>query len=397
MMITSLVLSGVVLLIAWMWLQLAKREVSLPIWSALEIPELAEEASPFVSIVVPVHGDGPSLDRCVQSLLRQDYPGYEVIIVAVHAGAGMGERLRAMQASAEVPVRVIQGEGSSLERQHQVAAQQGLQHARGEWLLVTTADTYHAPTLLSRAMAYARLQGLGMLSLAPRYECRTFWEHVWHPVALHYLDLVMPMARVGEARVRGVWSCEAFVLVSREAYAKAESAEAASSEGYFQGGLMRRVKALGYRVAFVKAADLIQARPYRTLRELWTGWGQRLYILLGARPLRVAIHGLVIWLWTVLPFAALVPAFSFGFWGLDAVQGWWDVVLAVSAILAVVTVLQAQSVLRRVQRQNHFYTATLALAGFCLGAATLWSLAPGMGGKGGAAAKELGAQKRGDT
>jgi hypothetical protein len=73
----------------------------------------------------------------------------------------------------------------------------------------------------------------------------------------------------------------------------------------------------------------------------------------------------------VLPFVALIPAFSFGFWGLDTVHGWWDVALAISAILAVVTILQAESVVRRVHRQSHFYTATLPLGGVCLVAAAV--------------------------
>jgi hypothetical protein len=129
---------------------------------------------------------------------------------------------------------------------------------------------------------------------------------------------------------------------------------------------MHRVKSLGYRVEFRKAMDLLQTRAQRHLRELWTFWCQNLYILLGASPLQVAAHAVAVMLWAVLPFAALIPAFSFGFWGLDTMSGWWDVVFAVCAILAVVTIMQAESVVRRVHRQNHFYTATLPLAGLCL-------------------------------
>jgi hypothetical protein len=164
------------------------------------------------------------------------------------------------------------------------------------------------------------------------------------------------------------------MLVSQEAYGKVGSHAAVASEANPEGALLRRVKALGYRVEVVKAMDLMQVRSYRTFRELWGGWGQDLCRLIGVRPLRVAIHAVALWIWAVFPFAALVPAFSFGFWGLDAVRGWWDVVLAISAILAVVTILQSHSVLRRVQRQNHFYTATLPLGGLCLGAAAIWRL-----------------------
>jgi hypothetical protein len=99
---------------------------------------------------------------------------------------------------------------------------------------------------------------------------------------------------------------------------------------------------------------------------VWDGWSQSLYALVGARPLQVAAHAMGVVVWAVLPFAALIPAFSFGFWGLDMVHGWWDIVFAVCAILAVVTILEAESVVRRVHRQNHFYTATLPLGGLCL-------------------------------
>jgi hypothetical protein len=39
-----------------------------------------------------------------------------------------------------------------------------------------------------------------------------------------------------------------------------------------------------------------------------------------------------------------------------------------------VTILQAESVVRRVHRQNHFYTATLPLGGLCLAAAAMAGL-----------------------
>ena len=242
---------------------------------------------------------------------------------------------------------------------------------RGDWLLFTTADTYHAPDLLSRAMAYARLQGLGILSLAPRHECRSFWEHVWQPIAFQYLAFIRPLEQVGEAAAHGVWASEAFLMVSREAYVKAGGHAAVASELHEGGPLMRRVKSLGYRIEFVGAMDLLQTRTYRHFRELWDGWSQSLCVLLGTRPLQVVAHAVGILAWAVLPFAALLPAFSFGFWGLDMVHGWWDVIFAVSAILAVVTILQAESVVRRVHRQNHFYTGTLPLGGLCLAAAVV--------------------------
>jgi chlorobactene glucosyltransferase len=372
---TSLILSGVLLGVAWLWLRFAKREVSLPTWSTLEIPELAEDEAPFVSIVVAAGNRAHDLERCVRSLSRQDYSRFEVIVVGASSGHATWEHLLETQATADGGLRVLRDElppTGGLNKP--VALQQGMAAARGDWLLFTTAETYHAPNLLGRAMAYARVQGLCMLSLAPRYECRSFWEHVWQPIAFQYLAFIRPLERVGKAGTGGVWASETFLMVSREAYVKAGGHAAVDSELHAGGPLMRRVKSLGYRVEFVRAMDLLQTRTYRHLRELWRGWSQSLGVLLGTRPLWITAHALGMVAWTVLPFAALIPAFSFGFWGLDMVSGWWDIVFAVSAILAVVTILQAESVVRRVHRQNHFYTATLPLGGLCLAAAAVSGL-----------------------
>jgi GT2 family glycosyltransferase len=371
-MATSLILSTGLVVIAWLWLRFAKREVSLPIWSTLGIPELAEEASPFVSIVVAAGDRTHDLERCVQSLLRQHYARFEVIVVYASSSSEIRERLLEMEATTEGTLRVLQARHSSAGRLNRPAAlQQGMDAARGDWLLFTTAETYHAPGLLSRAVAYARVQGLGMLSLAPRHECRSFWEHVWQPIAFQYVAFLRPLERVGVTAARGVWASEAFLMVSREAYVQAGGHAAVTSELHEESHLMRRVKSLGYRVEFVRAMDLLHTRTYRHFRDLWDGWSQSLYVLFGGRPLQVVAHAVGILAWAVLPFAALIPAFSFGFWGLDMVHGWWDIAFAVSAILAVVTILQAESVVRRVHRQSHFYTATLPLGGLCLAAAAM--------------------------
>jgi chlorobactene glucosyltransferase len=369
-MAISLILSAGLVTIAWLWLRFAKREVSLPLWSTLELPDLAADASPLVSIVVAAGQRARDLERCVQSLLRQDYPRFEVIVVETSAGDETRKRLLQLAATTEGSLRVVRGEPAPAGWLNRPAAlQQGTGVARGEWLLFTTPETYHTPGLLSRAMAYARLQGLGVLSLAPRHECRSFWEHVWQPTAFQYLAFLRPPERVSVATGRGVWASEAFLLASREAYTRAGGHAAVAFERHEGGHLMGRVKSLGCRVEFVRAMDLLLTRTHRRFRELWEGWSQSLYVLLGGRPLRVAAHAVGILTWAVLPFVALIPAFSFGFWGLDAIHGWWDVALAVSAILAAVTILQAESVVRRVHRQSHFYTATLPLGGLCLAAA----------------------------
>src|SRR6266550_3679217 len=109
---TYLNISAGILVIALLLLLFAKREVSLPIWSTLEIPELTADASPFVSIVVAAGDRAHDLERCVQSLLRQGYSRFEVIVVDASSSDETRKRLLKMAATTEGILRVLRGEPS---------------------------------------------------------------------------------------------------------------------------------------------------------------------------------------------------------------------------------------------------------------------------------------------
>jgi cellulose synthase/poly-beta-1,6-N-acetylglucosamine synthase-like glycosyltransferase len=137
-MVTSLILSAGLVVIAWLWLRFAKREVSLPIWSTLEIPELTADASPFVSVVVAAGNRAHDLERCVQSLLRQDYSRFDVIVVDASSSDETRKRLLKIEATTEGILRVLRGEPSPTGWLNRSAAlHQGLGAARGDWLQPT--------------------------------------------------------------------------------------------------------------------------------------------------------------------------------------------------------------------------------------------------------------------
>src|ERR671924_298343 len=134
MMTATLILSSMLLVIAWLWLRFAKHEVSLPIWSTIEIPELAADESPFVSIIVFTHNHARDIGRGMQSLLRQDYPHFEVIAVDGHSSDGTWERLLEIESAVDGGLRALRAESPAREwLRWRSALQQGVDTARGDW------------------------------------------------------------------------------------------------------------------------------------------------------------------------------------------------------------------------------------------------------------------------
>jgi poly-beta-1,6-N-acetyl-D-glucosamine synthase len=91
---------------------------------------------PFVTIVVPAFNEGPVIQQSIRSLLRMDYPCFEVVVV--DDGSNDDTYRRALQASRGFGrVRVIRkpngGKASALNV--------GLAHARGSLILNMDADS----------------------------------------------------------------------------------------------------------------------------------------------------------------------------------------------------------------------------------------------------------------
>ena len=89
------------------------------------------------SIVVPVYNAEKYLDRCVESLLRQGLTDYEIILVNDGSTDGSHALCHAL-ADKHPEVQVIdqQNAGVCAARNH------GIDHARGEWIILADADDY---------------------------------------------------------------------------------------------------------------------------------------------------------------------------------------------------------------------------------------------------------------
>ncbi|MEI6413232.1 MAG: glycosyltransferase [Pseudomonadota bacterium] len=108
--------------------------------------------SPLISVMIR-SSDRDTLGQALDSAIGQTYPQIEVIVVNAK---GWGHR--AVPALlGERPVRFID---SPLPLQRSIAANLGLEKARGDWLLFLDDDDYLAPTHLARLLEAARQAGV---------------------------------------------------------------------------------------------------------------------------------------------------------------------------------------------------------------------------------------------
>jgi chlorobactene glucosyltransferase len=259
--------------------------------------------APLVSIVVPARNEAASIERCVSSLLAQNYPAFEAIVVDDGSTDATPTILQRLAATDE-RLRVVRND--YLPRGwtgKNYAIVQGVRHARGAWLLFVDADMLLHPGALSAALEAARQHGAALLSVWARQETVGFWERVVQPVIVGLLQAVDPWQHINSLRFRKVAMANGqFLLAERTAYEQIGGHAAVRDAVVDDHALAWRFKSAGHALLMMDGTRAISTRMYTSLRGIWDGWSKHSFLTI-ERNLLVALGGaLAVFFVAVSPF-----------------------------------------------------------------------------------------------
>jgi chlorobactene glucosyltransferase len=240
----------------------------------------------FVSIIVPARNEERNIRRCVISLLEQDYPNFEVIVVDDGSTDGTGAVLDEIACSHPHGNRLWVLRLQKLPpgwagKPH--ALQAGVQEAGGDWLLFTDADTWHAPNALSTSLKRACEEGSDLFTIGSSQELPGFWDRVIMPMAYLGISMQYPSKLVNDPNSPVAIANGQYILIRRSVYDALGGYARADLRSTLldDRDLARVVKENGYRLRFVDGRDLVRVHMYHGLEDAWRGW--RKNVFLGSR------------------------------------------------------------------------------------------------------------------
>jgi len=312
----------------WLWLALVWLRRAYLAWRTFrEVPILKPEPppaalnAPKISILVPARNEEKNLEHCLRSLLAQDYPDFEIIVINDRSEDGTAailKRLEFREASETADA------GYSRRVLHLAAAlpagwtgknralAEGVRYARGEWLLFTDADTRHEPCGLSTALAAARKGQISMLSLLPRCLTGSPLENLIQPIAMAFLGLWFPLAKVNAANSKVNFANGQYLLIQRMAYGKIGGHHEVAHEFLEDFALMRQVRSAGMKAATYFGAEIYGTRMYADWHALWRGWRRIYRHAFHSNAAVLAVKALEVFLCSLLPFLILFSALVTG-------------------------------------------------------------------------------------
>jgi len=186
------------------------------------------------------------------------------------------------------------------------ALQQGIDAARGEWVVTLDADTRPDPRLPMALVARAIGDRLDLVTIGGRFDCPTPGSRWLHPAMLTTLVYRFgppgtPAAAPDRTMANG--QCMAF---GRQRFIEAGGMSLVAGEVVEDIALARRMAADGKRVGFLDASEMLSVRMFESFDDVWTGWGRSL-ALPGVEPRRRQVVDLaVVLLAQVLPMPRLL-------------------------------------------------------------------------------------------
>ncbi|HEV2768881.1 MAG TPA: glycosyltransferase, partial [Solirubrobacteraceae bacterium] len=186
------------------------------------------------------------------------------------------------------------------------ALQQGLEAARGDWVLSVDADTRPRPGL-ARALA-AALGDDDLLSAGPRFVCEGAGERMVHPA-----QLATMIYRFGPTDVEGwqpppgrAMANGQCVIARRERLLALGGWELVRGNMTEDAAMARAVRRAGGRVAFIDGAALLDVRMYESARETLREWSRSLLAPDVTSSPWLAADLAVLWLCQALPLAQVL-------------------------------------------------------------------------------------------
>jgi len=268
--------------------------------------EKKDHVKPKVSIILPARNEEKFIDKCLVSLLNQDYDNYEIIVINDSSEDSTGDLIKkyAKKYSKIIPVDANPKPVGWVGKNW--ACMEGYKKATGELLLFTDADTKHANSVISLAVSHLLSLELDALTVIPRMLCLDVITKITLPMISTFLHTRFSALRVNDKSKNTGYFFGSFFIIKKSTYDSVGTHESVKGELIEDGALGKKVKESGFKMRMVDGKHLIDAVWARDSFTLWNAL-KRLMIPLYLQNAKTAVGSSFAVLFLLfMPFPLLV-------------------------------------------------------------------------------------------
>lgn len=284
---------------------------------ARHVPRLEDQTDslpaepPRLSVVVPACNEAATIEPALASLLRQDYPNLEIIVVDDRSTDETGaivDRIAAedQRVVAEHVKNLPEGWLGKVHALHHATKRAG-----GDLILFTDADVVFEQDCLTRAVAYTEARGVDHLFVLPRLHSHSVFVELMVGAAVRGVCLSQRPWRAVDPKREEAVGGGAFNMVRRSAFERTPGFEWLRLEVADDLALGHLMKKYGGRPSVLVGTNLLHVQWYRSVREAFRGLEKNAFAQLARfslwRGLSFALLGTLIAVGPYLSFFVPMP------------------------------------------------------------------------------------------
>ncbi len=253
--------------------------------------------APPLSVLIAAKDEEKNIETAVRTMLEQDYPDFELIVINDRSTDRTGEILDAIYAQQPAGkmkvIHVRQLREGWFGKNN--AMREGAAQARGQWLCFGDADCRQvSKNTLSIAVRHALEKKIDFLSVLPFLETHSLWERIIQPVCGAIMILWFNPKKVNNPAHSAAYANGAFMLMNRACYETVGGHEEVRTEVNEDMHLARLAKARGQKLQVIPSEGLYTVRMYSKFSEIWRGWSRIFFGCFGTfRRLIVSLFTLI--------------------------------------------------------------------------------------------------------
>ncbi|MGA7195250.1 MAG: glycosyltransferase family 2 protein, partial [Anaerolineales bacterium] len=335
--------------------------------------------APLISVCIPARNEERNIRACVEAVLNQIYPNFEVIVLDDRSTDSTLEILHSIQND---KLKIINGSDLTTGwagKPH--ALYQAANSARGDWLCFIDADTFLAPEALASCYVKAIETNADLFTMMTFQVTETFWERVVLPLVMTALSVGFSPHKVNDPKRKDAIANGQFIFIKRSVYDAIGGHESVKDQIVEDKAISEKVKWSGYRLIVADGMKVARTRMYTSLAEMWEGWTKNIYLglreqvglmVLGAfGALVTVIAALVLPLW---PLLGLIWFFHNG--------GWMAISIIIEAIILWGVLIYVRAMVAHNMNIPRWYALTTPLGAAIFAAmmfTSTWKVISGQG------------------
>jgi chlorobactene glucosyltransferase len=291
---------------------------------------------PMVSVCIPARNEERNIEQCLKSILLQDYPQFEVLVLNDQSIDRTRHIVQSYQHTHQ-QVKLLDGKPLPPEWKGKPwACEQLSQAAQGEYLWFVDADTWYEKSALSNSMIEMDQTQADLLTVINKQITKTWAEILVVPVMIFSIIGFFPITDSGflKKKTKGWGGANGqFLLFKRSSYHAIKGHQAVKNEIVEDIQIGQKMIQNGFKTITRNASQWAYCRMYNSFGEVWDGFSKNMFPAFNFSLWRAAGALGLFFLITILPYGLVffmhgwIEVVIIGLIGVEEVVRWTQAVL----------------------------------------------------------------------